>query len=326
MIQTARHIPVMLEEVLEALDLKPGARVVDGTLGEAGYAEAILERTGPDGPLIGVDWDDEAHALSKPRLARFGDRVRMVHGSFADMTSILSEAGWTDGADGIVVDLGVSTRHLVAADRGFSFRSDGPLDMRMDRRSEVSAATLVAELEEEELANLIWRYGEERQSRRIARSITNRRREEPLLTTNDLREAVKAAGVRGRPGHDPATRTFQALRIAVNAELEALEALLADGWRLLAPGGRFVVVSYHSLEDRLVKQATRLWASDCLCPPRQPLCNCGWSAKVRLPWRRKRAPSDAEVERNPRARSAGVRVAERLRGPEAVEGRDDANS
>jgi 16S rRNA (cytosine1402-N4)-methyltransferase len=307
-----RHRPVMLAEALEALALVPGARVVDGTLGEAGYSEAILDATAPDGKLLAIDWDDEAITLSRPRLQRFGDRVEIVRGSFADTAQILSDAGWSDGADGIVVDLGVSTRHLVAAERGFSFRTDGPLDMRMDRRGDTTAADLVANLEQDELADLIWRYGEERHSRRIARAIIVRRKEHPLLTTSDLREAVRSAGVRGRPGHDPATRTFQALRIAVNGELEALESLLNEGWKLLVPGGRLVIVSYHSLEDRLVKSAMRLWASDCLCPPRQPLCNCGWSAKVTLPWRRKRAPTPEEVQANPRARSAGVRVAQRL--------------
>jgi 16S rRNA (cytosine1402-N4)-methyltransferase len=312
MTESDRHRPVMLEEVLEALAPRPGARMVDATLGEAGYAEAILDRTAPDGRLLAIDWDDEALALSRPRLAPYGDRVHIVHGSFADLAAILVDVGWADGADGIVVDLGVSTRHLVVAERGFSFRSDGPLDMRMDRRRQRSAADLLSELEEEDLADIIWRYGEERHSRRIARAIVRRRDERPLRTTGDLREVVGEAGVRGRPGHDPATRTFQALRIAVNGELEALEALLSEGWRLLAPRGRLVIVSYHSLEDRLVKNALRTWASTCLCPPRAPICNCGWTAKVSLPWRRKRKPTAEEIARNPRARSAGVRVAERL--------------
>lgn len=307
-----RHIPVMAEEIVGALEPRSGGRYVDGTLGEGGMAEMLLERSSPDGQLIGFDWDESAQAICRERLARFGDRIRYVHDSFANMRGALEEAGWADGADGIMVDLGVSTLQFGKDDRGFSFQADAPLDMRMDRRLEKTAADLLAELPEKELADLIYLYGEEHASRRIARQVVRRRADDPVRTTSQLQAAVRAAGVKTRPGIDPATRTFQALRIAVNRELDQIEALLDRGWELLRPGGRLAILSYHSLEDRLVKQAFATWSADCLCPPRQPVCNCGWSAKVRRVTRGKQKPTDEEIVRNPRARSAGLRVVERL--------------
>lgn len=306
----------MLDTILEALALRPDGRWVDATLGEAGFTEKMLEATAPAGELLALDWDQEALDLSAPRLQPFGDRVQVRQHSFAELDRALQERGWGDGVDGIIVDLGVSTRQLIAAERGFSFLHDGPLDMRMDRRAPRTAADLVNTTDEKDLADLIYRYGEERASRRIARQLVERRKTNPVETTADLREAVRAAGVRGRPGHDPATRTFQALRIAVNDELAALEALLEDGWKLLRPGGRLLILSYHSLEDRLVKNAMREWAASCHCPPRHLICDCGWSPTVRLLWRRKQTAAPEEVAANPRARSAGLRGVVRLPEPE----------
>ncbi|HEY2775965.1 MAG TPA: 16S rRNA (cytosine(1402)-N(4))-methyltransferase RsmH [Candidatus Binatia bacterium] len=306
------HVPVMAAEIVEAIRPRSGRRFVDATVGEGGMAELVLEASSPGGELIGIDWDDAALELSRRRLASFGSRVRLVRDSFANLRVVLADAGWGEGADGIIVDLGVSTLQLGRNERGFSFQADAPLDMRMDRRLPETAADLVATLPERELADVLFRYGEEHASRRIAARIVRRRAEHPVATTRDLRDAVISAGVRTRPGIDPATKTFQALRIAVNRELEQIEALLDKGWELLRPGGRLAILSYHSLEDRIVKRAFATWSADCLCPPRQPVCNCGWSAKVRRVTRSKQKPTEEEKQRNPRARSAGLRVVERL--------------
>jgi len=307
----------MLDEVAEALAVEPGGRYVDATVGEGGHAQRILELGGPDSQLLALDRDGDALESARRHLAGFGSRVRFRHASFDRLPELLAEIGWHGGCDGVLVDLGVSSLQLDLSERGFSFSADGPLDMRMDRSQSRSAAELIASASEEELADILYRYGEERASRRIARQVVQRSARGELRTTADLRAAVRAAGVKGRPGHDPATRSFQALRIAVNDELGQIERLLEAGWQCLRPatsnpGGRMVILSYHSLEDRLVKQAFRRWASDCLCPPRQPVCDCGWYARVRLVTRRKRKPGEAEVLANPRARSAGLRVVERL--------------
>jgi len=307
-----RHIPVMADEIVEAVLPRSGGRFVDATVGEGGMAELLLDASSPDGELLGVDWDDAALELTRARLKRFGTRVRLVRDSFANLRVVLADAGWGDGADGIIVDLGVSTLQLGRDDRGFSFQADAPLDMRMDRRLPQTAADLLADLPEGELADLIFKYGEEHGSRRIARQIVRRRADAPVRTTSELRAAVRAAGIQTKPGIEPATRTFQALRIAVNRELEQIEALLERGWELLRPGGRLAILSYHSLEDRIVKQTFAMWSATCLCPPRYPICNCGWTAKVRRVTRGKLKPTAGEIERNPRARSAGLRVVERL--------------
>jgi 16S rRNA (cytosine1402-N4)-methyltransferase len=310
-----RHVSVMADEIVESL-CRPGvSRFVDATLGDGGHSERILDAADPGAQLLALDWDDTAFSVAKRRLERFGDRVTVVRSGFGELAHVLEEHGWGDGVDAVIADLGVSSRHLDTAERGFSFGKDGPLDMRMDRRRPESAADLLERVGEKELADIIYEFGEERASRRIAREIVKRREERPprpLRTTADLRAAVISAGVRGRPGHDPATRTFQALRIAVNDELGELDSLLEEGWRVLRPGGRFAILTYHSLEDRRVKRAFRGWAAHCLCPPRRPICDCGWTAKVKLVARRKLVASDAEIAANPRARSAGLRVAERL--------------
>jgi 16S rRNA (cytosine1402-N4)-methyltransferase len=306
------HLAVMLGEISETIRSHGGGRYVDATVGEGGHAERILEDSGPDGELLGMDRDADALVACRTRLARFGSRLTLVHSSFGDLRTALADNGWAEGADGILVDLGVSTLQLGRPSRGFSFAADGPLDMRMDQSDATTAADLVNGLGERELADLIFRFGEEPASRRIARQIVTRRHEHPFTTTAELRAAIVAAGVRARPGRDPATRTFQAMRIAVNAELTELERLLDHGWELMRAGGRMAVLTYHSLEDRIVKHTFRRWASRCICPPGRPVCDCGWRPRVRLLTRRRGRPSDAEVQTNPRARSAGLRAVERL--------------
>jgi 16S rRNA (cytosine1402-N4)-methyltransferase len=301
----------MADEVIEALAPRAYARCVDGTLGDGGHAERILTST-PTLELLAVDRDEQALSRARARLAAFAERVRFEHAAFGEIPALLERAGWTDGVDGLLLDLGVSSLQLDAAERGFSFRHAAPLDMRMDRAHGPTAADLLAESSEEEIADIIYRYGEEHASRRIARQIVRARAERPIATTDQLRDLVIRAGVRGRPGHDPATRTFQALRIAVNGELDQLEAVLHEGWRLLRPAGRFVILTYHSLEDRMVKHAFRDWAAKCVCPPGRPICDCGWTPKVRFVVRGRRPASAAEVAVNSRSRSAGLRAVERL--------------
>ena len=283
----------MVAEVVDALAPRSGGRYVDATVGLGGHAESLLDAAGGGGELLGIDRDLEALAKATPRLARFGARVRLVQGELRSLRAVVESAGWAHGVDGVLLDLGVSSLHLDSAERGFSFRLDGPLDMRMDRAAGISAAELVATVTESELADTIFQYGEEPASRRIARAIVAARERRPLTTTAELRAAVLHAGVRGRPGHDPSTRTFQALRIAVNGELDQLSAALEEGWRLLRPSGRMAVLTYHSLEDRIVKTTFRAWAARCLCPPSRPVCDCGWTPKVRLLSSRLRRPSEA---------------------------------
>lgn len=303
------HVPVLLRETIEWLAPRAGGRYVDGTLGGAGHAEAILDASAPDGELLALDWDEAAITRAQSRLARHGARVRCLRASFADLEAALASLGW-DGADGILLDLGVSSDHLDLAERGFSFAKAGPLDMRM-RREGPSAAEWLREVSEEELTQVLREYGEEPQAKRVARAIVAALRAGALDDTLALATVVSGAAAR-TPGRHPATRTFQAIRIAVNAELEALDRFLADGWRWLRPGGRLVILAYHSLEDRRVKRAFATWAKSCLCPREMPVCRCGWSAKARLLTRRPVFPSDDEIRRNPRARSARLRAVERL--------------
>jgi len=303
----AAHVPVMVAEVVEWLRPRPGARLVDATVGLGGHA-AVLLAAAPESRLLGIDRDPAALARARERLAPDAARVVLRRTHFAELSDVLSELGW-DGADAILLDLGVSSLQLDDAARGFSFRVDAPLDMRMDPDAPLDAAALVNQWDEEDLRRIVRDYGEEPRARAIARAIVRGR---PLRTTGELAAVVAGVLGRGRPGLHPATRTFQAIRIAVNEELEGLDRFLADGWALLRPGGRLAVLAYHSLEDRRVKDAFRTWAADCVCPPGLARCACGWSAKVRLLTRRPLRPSPAEVARNPRARSARLRVVERL--------------
>jgi 16S rRNA (cytosine1402-N4)-methyltransferase len=303
----AAHVPVMVGEVAEWLRPRPGARLVDATLGGGGHAAALLAAA-PGAELLGLDRDPVALARARERLGDAGGRVVLRQARFAELSAVLAELGW-DGADGIVLDLGTSSLQLDDPARGFSFQTEGPLDMRMDPAAPLTAATIVNEWDETALAGAIREYGEEPRARALARAIVRAR---PLRTTAELARVVSRVLGRGRPGLNPATRTFQAIRIAVNDELGELDRFLADGWRLLRPRGRLAVLAYHSLEDRRVKESFRRWAADCLCPPRTPRCMCGWSSRVRLLVRRPLRPTPGEVAANPRARSARLRVVERL--------------
>jgi 16S rRNA (cytosine1402-N4)-methyltransferase len=312
--ETSPHLPVLYQEIIHALRPRAGGFYVDCTLGSGGHASGILQASSPDGRLLGLDVDPAALALAERRLAGFGPRVAIRRASYRTLSEQLETLDWPL-VDGILLDLGASSMQFDAPERGFSFQQEALLDMRFDPRQPVSAANLVNELPEAELADIIYRYGEERKSRQVARAIVKAR---PLHTTRQLAEVVSRAVSVGRKtrtgqGHiHPATRTFQALRIAVNAELDALEAVLPQAVAALAPGGRLAVIAFHSLEDRIVKNYFRQESRDCLCPPRQPVCTCGHHAVIRQVTRQPIRPEMAEIEHNPRARSARLRVAEKL--------------
>jgi 16S rRNA (cytosine1402-N4)-methyltransferase len=312
--EPSEHIPVLLDAVLAGLAPQPGAALLDGTLGAGGHSAAWLRATAPDGRVLGFDRDAAALAVAQQTLAPFGARVTLVHASYADMGRIAPERGFAP-VDALLLDLGYSSLQIDDPARGFSFRLDGPLDMRFDADQPTSAADLVNRLPERQLADLIYEYGEERHSRRIARAIAAAR---PIETTGALAEIVARSVPRSKDNKiHPATRTFQALRIAVNDELGALERALPQAVDLLRPGGRLAVISFHSLEDRIVKQFMRRESQDCICPPEQPLCTCGHVATLREVTRKPVMADEAEVARNPRARSARLRVAERVEPPDA---------
>ena len=307
------HESVMLEEVIAALMPRSGGRYLDGTFGGGGHAAAILSASEPDGTVLAIDADPaaaERAAVLRESLER-PDRLRLVHGNFGDMTRIAQDAG-AGPFDGILLDLGLSAFQLDDPTRGFSFRFDGPIDMRFDPTRGESAGVLVNSLPAKDLADIIWRYGEESRSRRIAAAIERERAHAPIESAAQLAAVVERA-VGGRRGADthPATRTFQALRISVNDELGVLERALRDAVELLAPGGRLAVIAFHSLEDRIVKQFIQRESATCICPPEQPVCTCGHQPRLR-PLTRAVKPSTEEMARNPRSRSAVLRVAERL--------------
>lgn len=287
-----------------------GAVAIDCTLGQAGHARQILERITPGGRLLGIDRDPAAVEAGLVALAQFGPAAVVVHGRFSDLEAIAIDAGFGE-ADLILFDFGISSTQLDAPDRGFSFRGEGPLDMRMDVTSELTAERIVNTFEPSEIERIIRSYGEERWARRIAQFIVARR---PLRTTRDLASAVEAAIPRAAWPRDinVATRTFQGLRIAVNNELGEIEAGLKAALSTLKPGGRMATISFHSLEDRLVKSFFNVESKDCICPPQQPVCTCGHRATLRTVTRRPVRPSEEEVAANPRARSARLRVAEKL--------------
>ena len=311
---TQEHVPVLRAEVVDLLTTATGGkRFIDGTVGAGGHAAALLAAM-PDAQLLGLDADPQALAVAEQRLAIYGQRVRLAHGNFSDLKLIARAHGW-ERVDGILLDLGLSSRQLGDDARGFSFSSSGPLDLRFDPTGDHPTATeLVRQWNTEELARVIWKFGEERWSRRIARAITAAR---PPTGAWRARDFARVAGsavprVGGKRRHHPATRTFQALRIAVNGELDALKTVLPQAIQLLDTGGRLAVISYHSLEDRLVKQAFRAATGVCKCPPEVPVCSCGAAAEVRLVTRRVVRPTAAEVQENARSRSARLRVVERL--------------
>ena len=293
------------------LSARPGKRFLDGTLGGGGHSEQILIDSSPDGQVLGLDRDDEALSAARERLRRFDRRWIARQASFADAREILSEIGW-QRVDGAILDLGVSSHQIDTAERGFSFRSDAALDMRMDRRQSLDAREVVNFYPAEELTRIFRDYGEEPRARRLAQAIVSERRSRPFEKTDDLARLIERIKGRGRREHHPATQVFQALRIAVNGELDHLERFLEAGYELMEPAGRMAIISFHSLEDRMVKTAFRKWSRACLCPPRVLRCQCGWSQKVKLLTKKPVVPSSAEIEINPRARSAKLRAVERI--------------
>jgi 16S rRNA (cytosine1402-N4)-methyltransferase len=308
------HAPVMLAEVLHSLQCAGGGLYVDGTAGGGGYAEAILGASEPDGVLLALDWDAEAIERVGKRLARFAQRLVLQQASYAELPGVLTRLG-LGPVDGIVLDLGVSSFQLDSPERGFSFMREGPLDMRMDADDGDTAADLVNALPEKELARLIFELGEEKWSRRIARAIVARRKTKPFGSTLDLAETVTACVPKTKDSRriHPATRTFQALRLAVNHELEALDGFLSLALDSLKPGGRLCIVSFHSLEDRRVKEKFRNWARKCRCPAELAVCGCGGKPLARLLTRKALRPTEEETVQNPRARSARLRAIEKLR-------------
>ena len=305
------HASVMVQEVMELLKPESHKKYIDGTLGGGGHTEQILALSSPDGMVLGLDWDDEAIAAAQERLKRFGDRLVTRRRAFTEVKEILKEIGW-DKVDGIFLDLGLSSHHIESGERGFSFQVETRLDMRMDRRQSLDAYQVVNTFPVSELERILREYGEEPRARRVALSIDAQRRRKRVETTRDLADLVARVAGRKRGRMHPATRTFQALRIAVNRELENLTGFLEDAYELLHSKGRVVIISFHSLEDRLVKKAFRKWNQSCICPPKTILCRCGWSQKARLLTSRPLFPSQGEIWLNPRARSAKLRAAERV--------------
>jgi 16S rRNA (cytosine1402-N4)-methyltransferase len=308
----APHRPVLLEETLKFLAPERGGLFVDCTVGLGGHSEAIL-KSSPDSRVIGMDLDPAALAYSRQRLAPFGDRFRAFQANFRAINAVLQQADDRD-PNGILVDLGVSSLQFDSPERGFSFRFDAPLDMRMDPGSGATAADLLQQLPESEIARIIFEYGEERHSRRIARRIVERREQgKPITTTTELADLVRhAAGGHKRHQIHPATRTFQALRIAVNQELEGLGEFVESAVDLLIPDGRFAGISFHSLEDRILKRELKRLSGHCECPPRMPVCSCGARKVVEVLTRRPVTPSDREMDENPRARSAKLRACRKI--------------
>lgn len=304
-----RHEPVMVGEVVSLLGVAPGGSYLDATVGGGGHTESILQASAPDGRVLGIDRDAEAVARCEERLKSYSSRIVLRQGAFSDVTRIATEAGFI-GLDGILFDLGISVEQLVSPERGFGFQIQGPLDMRMDRGGGRSATDLINALSEEELSRYIRDLGEERWHRRIAAGIVRERTAAPIATTNRLVEVILRSLPKGRARGriHPATRTFQAIRIAVNDELEQLRAALPQALDLLRPGGRLSVISFHSLEDRIVKETFRGWAKGCICPPRLPVCRCGRRPRGVIITRRPVVPSEDEIRRNPRSRSAKLRA------------------
>jgi 16S rRNA (cytosine1402-N4)-methyltransferase len=302
------HTPVLYHQVLSTLSPRAGGLYLDGTLGSGGHAEGVLQASSPSGELLGLDRDPVALKIAAKTLAPFGERVHLHRGSFAHMRRYAATQGWR-AVDGVLLDLGLSSMQLADPHRGFSFQVEGPLDMRFDPTQQVTAGELVNSLSLEELTDLFQRYGEVRVARRIAREIVESR---PLTSTRQLAEVILRAQPRRGGRIHPATLPFQALRIAVNDELHSLSEGLEQAVQLLRAGGRIVVISFHSLEDRIVKRTFRRESSDCICPSDQPVCTCDHQAQLRVLTKRPIRPNETEVNLNPRARSARLRAAEKL--------------
>lgn len=308
-----KHVSVLRDESIEGLNVVPSGIYVDGTLGGAGHSEVICGLLGEEGRLIGIDQDGEAIENGEKRLAPYKDKVTLVRSNFSRFSAILEELG-IDKVDGVLLDLGVSSRQLDEESRGFSYMQDAPLDMRMDRRQELDAGVIVNTYSSEALTRIIKDYGEERWAKRIADFIVRERENGPIETTGQLVQIIKKAVPKGarQDGPHPAKRTFQAIRIEVNGELRILEQAITDMVEGLAPGGRICIITFHSLEDRIVKQTFRTLENPCICPKEFPVCVCGRKPKIKLITRKPIAPSEEEIEFNPRARSAKLRIAERI--------------
>ncbi len=307
------HEPVLLQEVLTWMQVRENGAYADGTLGGGGHSEAMLKASGGTALLYGIDRDENAIAAASQRLSGYAG-FRAIHGNFHDGRELLTQAG-APPLDGVLLDLGVSSPQLDQAERGFSYHEDAPLDMRMDRSQGITAAQLLADISETELTRILRDYGEEKWAARIAKILVERRQEHPIETTQDLVRVVDAAipkAVRRRDEGHPARRTFQAVRIAVNDELDPLDRALTDFVTCLKPGGRLLVITFHSLEDRLVKRCFQRLANPCTCPPKAPICTCGQKPLVRVLAKGAVPPTAEEIARNPRARSAKLRVAEKL--------------
>ncbi|MBE5870467.1 MAG: 16S rRNA (cytosine(1402)-N(4))-methyltransferase RsmH [Lachnospiraceae bacterium] len=308
---TFSHRSVLLNETIEGLNVKPDGVYVDGTLGGGGHSEEILKRLGENGRLIGIDQDEDAIRAASERLKPFGDKVMIVRDNYENMTGIVKELGYTQ-VDGIVLDLGVSSYQLDTVERGFSYKYDTELDMRMDNRQHVTAKTIVNESSEMELFHIIRDYGEDKFAKNIAKHIVMARKEKPITTTSELNDIIKAAipaRMRQDGGH-PSKRTFQAIRIACNRELEVLENSLDGMIDLLGQNGRLCIITFHSLEDRIVKHAFRKNENPCICPPDFPVCTCGRVSKGRVVSRKPILPSEEELEENSRSKSAKLRIFE----------------
>ena len=306
------HISVLLNECIEGLDIKPEGIYVDGTLGGAGHSFQIAQRL-TTGRLIGIDRDPVALAAASKRLETVRDRVSLVHSNFSDMAQVLADLE-IDGVDGILLDLGVSSPQLDDGQRGFSYMTDAPLDMRMNNEDSLDAYAVVNTWPQEELKRILYTYGEERYAPQIASAICRRREEKPIETTVELVDIIRGAmpPVALREKQHPAKRSFQAIRIAVNDELGAVEKIMTDAVKLLNPGGRLAIITFHSLEDRIVKLGMNQWAKGCTCPPSFPVCVCGKKPLVKLISRKPITASETELEENPRSRSAKLRVCEKI--------------
>ena len=306
------HVSVLLEECIDGLDIKPDGIYVDGTLGGAGHSSQIAKRL-TTGTLIGIDRDPVALKAAGERLAPYGDRVKLVHSNFCEVKQVLDDLN-IEGVDGILLDLGVSSPQLDDCSRGFSYMADAPLDMRMNNEDPLTAADVVNTWSQEELKRILYDYGEERYAPRIAEAICRRRAEKPIETTLELvdiiRSAMPAAALREK--QHPAKRSFQAIRIAVNDELGSVEKVMRDAIPCLNPGGRLAIITFHSLEDRIVKNGMAAAAKGCTCPPSFPVCVCGKKPKVKLISRKPITSTQEELDRNPRARSAKLRICEKL--------------
>ena len=306
------HKPVLLEECLEGLAIRPEGTYVDGTLGRAGHSLEIVRRL-TTGQLVGIDRDETALAAAEERLADYRERVTLIHGNFQELGSLLRDNG-IDGADGMLFDLGVSSPQLDEPERGFSYLHDAPLDMRMDRTEGLDAGQVVNTWSYEELRRVLYEYGEERYAPQIARAIVRRREERPIERTAELADIIRSAmpGKALREKQHPAKRSFQAIRIAVNDELTAAEKVIDQVVEHLAPGGRLCIITFHSLEDRIVKNGYAAAAKGCTCPPDFPVCVCGKKPKIKLVNKKPILPGERELDENPRSRSAKLRIAEKV--------------